>query len=133
MTSANVMTKQGKLKKLTPEEMIRDGIYSVSRATGDCDAPPCEGAYFAEFRWVDKRTVDDPKKMPANSGTNGDWYEIGTRHRVENGEICRDMEWERGWVVEIKSMMDFIRDNGPCVLSIENGFIDVMIYDDYIE
>lgn len=90
---------------------------------------------------IDRRFVDDPKKLPCNKGTDGDWFRTegdwfirGTNHRIENGCICRDLEWEAGWFVEIPDVMDFVRQHGDCVVSIDDdGYESIEIYDDYRE
>ena len=113
--------------------MPRDGTYLVSR-TSVCEGKPCDEAYEVEMLRVDRRNCDDPKKIPANNGTDGDWYQRGANHRVENGYICRDMGWVREWVVDAESIMAFVDAHGECVVSRNrDGFAEIEIYDDYRE
>lgn len=116
------------------------GFFSVGRTsscsrTDDEDAkPPCDGAFPCEIMRIDRRYCDDPKKVPYNKGTSDWWYEKGSNHRVENGCICRDMGWWKQWFVEIPDVMDFVRKNGTCVVSIDpDGHESIEIYDDYRE
>ena len=116
------------------------GFFSVNR-TSSCDRPddedskpPCDGAFPCEVMRIDRRYCDDPKKVPYNKGTSDWWYEKGSNHRVENGYICRDMGWWKQWFVEIPDVMEFVRKNGTCVVSIDrDGHESIEIYDDYRE
>lgn len=114
----------------------RRGLFRVKRSSirsieKTC---PCDEAVQYMTLIVDRRDVDDPKKLRCNKGTDGDWWIRGTNHRIENGCICRDFGWEAGWFVEISDVMDFVRKHGDCVVSIDNdGYETIEIYDDYRE
>jgi len=113
--------------------MPRVGIYLVSR-TSCWEGQPCDEAYEVEMIKVDRRTVDDPKKIPVNNGTDGDWYERGTNHRIEDGKICRDLGFYSRWAVQVNDIMDFVDDHGCCMVSRDSeGFANIEIYDDYRE
>jgi hypothetical protein len=108
--------------------MPRVGIYLVSR-TSCCEGKPCDEAYEVEMMQVDRRNCDHPKKIPAHDGTDGDWYNHGSNHRVENGNICRDMGWRRQWVVQVNDVMDFVDSHGECVVGRTNeGYATIEIY-----
>lgn len=96
---------------------------------------PCDGAFEITRKIIDRRNVDDPKKIPANKGTNGDWYERGENHRIENGMICRDMGWTTEWAIEIDDVMEFVdKINVECILSRNlDGFAQIEIYDEFRE
>lgn len=109
--------------------------YVVRRTSQwDFDQPPCDGAFRVPFVDVDVRDVDDPKKIPAYRGTDGDWYQRGTNHRVVDGRIMRDVGVKLLWCVLIPDIRVFIETHGRCVLSVRwPGQLEVEIYDDYRE
>lgn len=110
------------------------GMVKVHRTSSYDESPPCEGAIPYEIKTVDRRPYDDPKKIPANKGTDGDWYERGENHRIENGQICRDIGWHQEWFVEIKDVFEFVKAHGDCVVSMgEYDQPSIEIYDDYRE
>lgn len=112
------------------------GLFRVKRSSARLGGhtPPCEGAVQRMTVIVDWRYTDDPKKLRCNKGTDGDWWIRGTNHRIENGCICRDLGWQAGWFIEIPDVMDFVRQYGDCVVSIdEDGYESIEIYDDYRE
>ena len=103
----------------------------------DDDVSPCEEAIRENCTLIDERVVDDPKKIPANNGTDGGWYDGGTNHRVENGRIRRDFPDHR-WVVEIKDLdelMAFSIKYGELIIgeSWNTKNLSLEIYDDYRE
>lgn len=111
------------------------GLYKISRASGGYypDAP-CEGAFLLRVTTTDRRDCDDPKKIPCNNGTDGNWYTSGTNHRIENGQICRDTGHHDEWFVLIPDLMEFADQHGPIIVQRDkDGFPAVTIYDDYIE
>lgn len=111
----------------------RKGLYLVRRTSSD-RGPPCDEAFKILTTKVDTRNWDDPKKIPANNLTYGDWYLRGTNHRVENGKMKRDMGTREEWAIEISDIHEFIDKYGNCVVGRDNnGFYTVEIYDDYRE
>ena len=107
--------------------------FLVSR-TSAWDERPCDEAFQIDIVRTDTRNVDDPKKIPANNGTDGTWYLDGTNHRVENGRIKRDMGVAAVWVVEVSDLLSFIDKYGECVIGKGiNDFYTLEIYDDYRE
>ena len=112
----------------------RRGLYLVSRTSNYGIDKPCDEAFEIVITNIDTRTCDDPKKIPINKGTDGDWYKRGTNHRVENGEIKRDMGVEKVWAAQIGDLQEFVNKYGDCVISpIKDGFCSIEIYDDYRE
>lgn len=108
--------------------------YRIKRTSMWGDDSPCEGAISRSVVTVDRRNVDDPKKIPANNGTDGDWYTKGTNHRIENGNICRDTGFNNEWFIEIPDLMEFVKGYGDCIIKIGDGGIpEIEIYDDYRE
>jgi hypothetical protein len=107
----------------------RRGTFIVSR-TSDYSGQekPCDDAYRAEAMLVDRRIKGyDPTK------TN-DWLQRGTNHRIEDGQYCRDMGWDKVWAIDIPDVMEFVAKHGPCVVSVNReGFHDIEIYDGYRE
>ena len=112
-----------------------DGIYLISRSSFYIeDNPPCDEAYQIETLDVDRRNVDNPKKIPVHLGRDTWWYEKGENHRVENGSICRDVGFSKKWVVKIDNMVEFIKKYGTCVIDIDfDNWMTIEIYDDYRE
>lgn len=111
----------------------RAGLYLCSR-TSAYHEKPCDEAFLVIRTYVDTRNCDDPKKIPANRGSDGDWYTKGTNHRVENGMIRRDLGVQEDWAVEITNLQEFVDKYGPCVVyRNEDGFCTIEIYDDYRE
>lgn len=110
-------------------------LYIVKRTSEwASDVPPCTGAVKLPLIRVDRRSVDDPKKIPANRGTNGDWFTRGTNHRIEDGNICRDIGTYNEWFVDIEDVLLFVKKYGSCVLSVgEKDVPTIEIYDDYRE
>lgn len=116
--------------------------YKISR-TSSWSGAPHKDAYQREYIYVDARTTDDPKKIPANCGTDGDWYQKGTNHRVENGRIKRDIHKESGWFIQINDLHKFLENlhkdekATEIILSIEEDInppmLGIEIYDDYRE
>lgn len=133
MADNTTNTEQNNAAADCPNERIvtpRDGIFLVTRTSVWDDGKPCDEAYVVEIMNVDRRNCDDPKKIPMNRVTDGDWYLRGSNHRVENGCICRDIGWERKWAVNIDSVMDFVDKHGECVVRRNNdGFAEIEIYD----
>lgn len=112
----------------------RTGLYKISRASGCSWEPPCDNAFEATVVCIDRRMCDDPKKIPCNHGTDGDWYTEGTDHRIENGQICRTLGTRREWFVVIPDLMEFADKEGELIVGRDaNGFGYVKIYDDMIE
>lgn len=93
-------------------EEPRRGFVRVRKTSQyfDTDNPPCEGAVAIETRIIDRRNVDDPRKISAHRGTDGGWWDQGTNHRIENGCICRDLGWQKTWFIELSDVMEFVRD-----------------------
>lgn len=56
----------------------RPGLYLCSR-TSAYKLRPCDEAFEVVLINTDTRSCDDPKKIPAHHGTNGDWYNSALR------------------------------------------------------
>lgn len=126
---------------VVPSEMGVQSVtfYEVRRTSlFSDDVPPCPYAASSEFTYVDRRSVNDPTKIPAYRDEDPAWwYSEGTNHRVDHGQICRDFVYKR-WVVEVESLLVFVRNHGRIVLS--SGDPDrlpilahIEIYDGYRE
>ena len=111
----------------------RAGLYLCTR-TSAYDMKPCEEAFRVLIVNTDTRHFDDPKKIPANCGTDGDWYTKGTNHRVEGGKIRRDLGTKEEWAVELTDLQAFVDKHGECVVGRDlDGFCTMEIYDTYRE
>jgi hypothetical protein len=108
----------------------RVGLYLCKR-TSDSVGKPCVESFRVPLLCIDTRSCDDPKKIPENRGTVGDWYVRGTNHRVEGGKIRRDMGIEEVWAVELADVQAFVDKYGACVVRRNaDGFCTIEIYDD---
>ncbi len=108
----------------------RQGLYLASR-TSAYGEKPCDEAFKIVRVNTDTRNCDDPKKIPAHGGTDGDWFLRGTNHRVENGKIKRDLGTQEKWAVEVPDIQAFVDKYGDCVVGRDaDGFCTVEIYDD---
>lgn len=119
---------------------FRDDIAIVSRAS-TYRAKPCEEAFKVKVQITDRRVVDDPMKIPVGKGSDGKWwYEEGANHRVENGNIVRDMGYRGVWAISIpkdgmaKWIAEFVKREGQIVMSVSDfGLLEILIYDTWIE
>ena len=111
-------------------------LYLCSRTSAHYPQP-CEEAYRVLVMQVDRRSYDDPKKIPVNRGTDGGWYAKGTNHRVENGQICRDRCLREEWAVylpDLAALQAFVDKYEMCVIFRDpDGFCNIEIYDSYRE
>jgi hypothetical protein len=114
----------------------RPGLFRVFRTSETRFSPnkaPCLEATACQCVKVDRRSVSDPSKVVRNDA-HAWWYEKGSNHRIEKGQICRDVGYSQAWFVELTDVMEFVREYGECVLSVDNdGFDCIEIYDDYRE
>jgi hypothetical protein len=132
------MTEQDKIAAAEPplECVVRpeQNLYLISRTSAYSEDKPCPDAFKILVINTDTRSCDDPKKIPANKGTDGDWYTRGTNHRIEGGKIKRDLGYATEWAVNVIDLPAFIEEYGTCVISKNNdGFCAIEIYDDYRE
>lgn len=118
---------------LEPTVRPRPSLF-LCRRTSTCGGKPCDEAFEVVLVNTDTRSCDDPKKILAHHGTDGDWYERGTNHRVEAGMIRRDLGTKTKWAVELPDVMPFVKKYGDCVVGVnDDGFNEIEIYDDYRE
>jgi hypothetical protein len=114
--------------------------YAISRTSEwNDEEPPVPGAVREAYIRVDERTTNDPKKIPANKGTDGGWYETGRNHRVERRHIMRDFDAE-GWFIEVPdlaALMALVKKHGHVIVKGEMFqspyFPEIEIYDGYRE
>ena len=112
----------------------RKNLFLCSRTSIWGDGQPCEEAFMINVINTDTRVVDDPSKLPLRRCADT-WYEEGTNHRVENGNIKRDMGIKKEWAVEINNIPVFVKKHGEsCIINVnEDGYNTIEIYDDYRE
>ncbi len=104
----------------------RTGMYKVSRTSvWNEEVQPCEDAWLFLCLSVDERTTSDPQKVQG-------WYKNGENHRMVNGHICRDF-FRPAWFVEVPDLVEFVREHGTIVLSLDGDFPEIEIYDNYRE
>lgn len=103
------------------------GLVLCSRSALVPELRPCDCAIRVDFMRIDEREADDPKKIPCNRGTDGDWYLRGVDHRVENGRIRRDFREER-WAINREDIETIVRLYGPCRLCVTlEGILELEI------
>ena len=116
--------------------------FTVKRTSGYSDErPPCPEAVAGTCVWVDRRTVDDPAKIPSSWGSPGFWFARGTNHRIEDGKIARDMGEEPCWYVDLPdldALVAFVGRHGQVVIGERYGApkgdaLQIEIYDEYRE
>lgn len=112
--------------------------FEITRTSIFCgeETAPCDGARREKYLRVDRRTVDDPMKNPYIGES---WYLKGKNHRIEDGQIARDLDCER-WVIDIddlSQLCDFLREHGDLVVSVNYDSnppcMSIEIYDSYRE
>lgn len=105
------------------------GMFLVSMSSSDEDRP-CDEAYEVKILQVARFSADHLLRTRFASW----WHSKGTNHRVENGQICRDMGWEIHWAVKVNDVMDFVDKHGACVVGRNTeGFATIEIYDTWRE
>ena len=109
----------------------RLGLFLCVLAESHYEDPPCAEAFRARVPETERRRVSDPKKIPEHRGTDGDWYTVGTNHRVVDGRICRDVGTRDDWVVDlpdIQALLAFVDKYRWCGISRDNnGFYTIEI------
>lgn len=114
--------------------------FAVRRTSG-WEGSPCDEAYQDTYTYVDRRSADDPRKIPAYQHlSNQDWwYGEGNNHRIVDGQIARDFEGRKGWFIDINSLdelLAFQEKYGRLVIESMFGSMDTVeieIYDSYRE
>lgn len=84
---------------------------------------PFSGCVKGKFSRLDKRNTDDPKKIPAFKGKDGDWYKVGHSHSVINGEIQRYYDPIDCWYFETNNIEDLnviLEERGEFKIETEN-------------
>lgn len=115
--------------------------FVVTRTSCSCyDCYPCPEATHETVLRQDRRTCDDPVKIPAYRGNvekaRSDWFDYGLNHRVENGQITRDIP-KKVAIVELNTLDDLVRfvdTHGTIVF--QHGryeYPEIEIYDGYRE
>lgn len=114
--------------------------YVISRTSqhGDIETPPHPRAVFREHGVAyrrDERTTDDPAKIPSAKGQSAWWYAEGVNHRIENGNIVRDMPVTRTkvWMIEVNSLdelNDIASERDVVLTRTYLGLMEIEIYDD---
>ena len=114
--------------------------FAISRTSRMFDekSPPTKGAFRDQYVAIDRRTTDDPSKIPWAKGESAWWYAEGRNHRVVKKEICRDLDRE-GWFIEIDSLdelMALLDKEGQLVLReswANDEILEIEIYDGWRE
>ena len=99
-----------------------------------------------KYPFFDIRCCKDPKLIPINNGTDGDWYTHGKDHCVVNGKIQRTLEDREVWTVEINTLEELnelIKSQGYVIIGEQcygtydqrdNTYLtEIEIYDGYRE
>lgn len=114
-------------------------LFRVCR-TSVCDysKKPYEDCIPIMVKRIDRRRFSSPEEFNEICGKReGNWFDTGKNHRVEDGCIVRDLEPVQNWGIEINSLEELIEFKNK----VENKIIihdDITaprleIYDDYRE
>ena len=101
------------------------------------DKAPCEGAKKELYTRIDERNVCSVEQLSERNRI--DWFKYGENHRtLPNGHIARDNPKGKGegWFIEINTLeelIDFINKTDDVIIYQNSQFIELHIYDDYIE
>ncbi len=110
-------------------------------ASGD-EVKPCDEATPGTYTRVDRRNVDDLRKIPASrrdpERAEKEWYGDGGNHRIEQGCLVRDMGLQEAWTIEmdsIEALWAFAQKYGEVIVRAHwnNGEPELEIYDTYRE
>ena len=102
------------------------------------EKPPCKGAYRDAYTRIDRRSADDPKKVPAYKGEDAWWYGDGENHRLIGKQIARDFPDEE-WFIDIAdldALLKLVKKEGAIVVQASrhsDKHPEIEIYDDYRE
>lgn len=105
---------------------------------------PCKEAFIHPYQELDIRNCTEEwfNENIATPNKQKKWREIGSEHRVlKNGNICRRLEVEDVWVIEIDTLEQlnkFAKKYGEIIVRIydevNNDIVGrIEIYDDYRE
>ncbi len=78
-------------------------LFRISHAY----ARPCDKAVYMSYTREDRRTTDDPAKIPNYTGESQWWYKDGSNHRVVEGQIVRDLP-DKGWMMQVENMEELL-------------------------
>jgi hypothetical protein len=113
--------------------------YTVSRTSQwsvSPDEPPCKEAVLkqltriVQFPYGGLLSIEDAKRFDDRG-----WFKSGNNHRVENGNVVKDVS-EDVWTVEIKNLVEFFNEHGhEEIIIMDSDFkeipINIEFYDDY--
>lgn len=108
-----------------------DGYCMISKTSVYSDDCPFPEAFKAQYGNLDQRchTFEE-----ASSWVKRDWYRPGSFGHGENATGIFRYLPDEAWFIETpKDLLQFIKDNGQCVIGYNSGFLDIEIYDDYRE
>ena len=114
-------------------DSLPDGHYLISRTSvrtsvlnKDC---PCDGAYRVN-RLHTSRSPHCIANIDFYDNPNSYWNTQGCNHRIVDGIYMRDVYWE-AWAIAIPDLRAFLAEHGECMISVNDGFLCLEIYDDY--
>ncbi len=112
-------------------DSLPDGYYLISRTSVLAKDRPCEGAYRVRrlhtFRSPRHTSADTIANFYENP--NSFWNTQGCNHRIVDGIYMRDLYWD-AWAIAIPDLRAFLASHDECVISVEDGFLCLEIYDD---
>ena len=112
-------------------DSLPDGHYLISRTSVLDEDCPCDGAY----RVNRLHTSMSPRYITPNNlnfyeNSNSFWNTHGFNHRIVDGIYMRDVYWE-AWAIAIPDLRAFLAEHGECMISVNDGFLCLEIYDNY--
>jgi len=109
-------------------------VYLIKATSTYGEAKPYDGAVQISLPRRDVRCTDDPAKVSCYNGDTNWWYGEGTNHQLlEEGCIYREMPATPTWVIKVPCILDFVEEEGQCIVSIEDGRPSIEIYDGWRE
>lgn len=103
----------------------RPGLFLVSR-TSCRDGQPHERAFLADLEQVQTFDLSKYRETPQ-------WfYQAGTNHR-RVGDVGTRMTQGRSWLIEVEDLIAFMKEVGEIIISMDDGWPSIEIYDSYRE
>ena len=101
----------------------RPGLYLFGGSWAKYDEKPIDGAFEALITITQTMAADDPAKTFLYKHNPHLWYEEGMNHRVEDGQIKRELENQLVWAVEVSDLEEFVDKYGTTVIDKDQGFL----------
>ena len=113
-------------------DSLPDGHYLISRTSVLDEDCPCDGAYRVNrlHTSMSPRYITPDNVVTFYENSNSFWNTHGFNHRIVGGFYMRD-EYKDAWAIAIPDLRAFLAEYGECMISVNDGFLCLEIYDDY--